>query len=93
MKTKCKRTPKCPANGKIQHETKLHAEIHLHELQVSLAYRGGDVYQCPHCDAWHVGRRRFLFAKERRSAKRRLSNAWRQLASSSPYAFLYTRGR
>lgn len=51
--------PRCAATGKIQYATQFNAVKALRSF--CHAHRGGDprlnVYCCPYCDWWHVGKR------------------------------------
>ncbi len=47
----------CPKTSKEMHYQQEKVRGHLQHLRRKKRYRGGGVYQCPHCGAWHVGSR------------------------------------
>jgi len=48
----------CSLRGKICHRTRKSARRHLRSLKEQKGYRGGEVYICPFCKWFHVGRPR-----------------------------------
>ena len=60
----------CYATGKVSHTTPDSAQAHLRQLRLAVARYVGQVYRCPHCQWWHVGRPNGEASKGSDGAKR-----------------------
>lgn len=70
----------CWKSGKCSYDEKRRAYRHLVSLRVDYGY-GGEVYRCPHCGGWHVGRRPGTTAGRRDEPPRlgeMLAEAWEE---------------
>lgn len=53
-------TPTCTRTGKLIHDTEVAAQRHIQGL-ARINHDGGRfmaVYQCSHCQGWHIGHRK-----------------------------------